>query len=327
MTAVRAGRAGLRLLANIGPTHVRFALDRGAGALAAPTAFDCVDFAGAAAAIEHYLARAGGGVRPRDMAIAVASPVTGDLVEMTNSDWRFCVSELRARLGLDRLEVLNDFAALALALPRLGSGDRYAVGGGTAIRGMPMAVFGPGTGLGVAGLVPSAAGYVPLATEAGHVTMAPVNERESLVLDRIRGRFGHASAERVLSGPGLANLYQALAEIEGTAAEDLTPREVSQRALAGRCERCGEALDTFFAMLGTFAGNLALTLGAGGGLYIAGGIIPQLLAPLAASRFRARFEDKGRFRDYLAAIPTFVVTHEAPTLVGLRAALEAPPAR
>jgi glucokinase len=327
MTAAASGRAAPRLVADIGGTHVRFALDRGDGAFSSPAAFNCADFAGAAAAIDHYLAQVGGDPPPRAVAIAVASPVTGDVVHMTNRDWRFSVSELKARFRLERLQVLNDFAALALALPRLEPGDRHAVGGGTAVPEAPMGVLGPGTGLGVAGLIPTAAGNLALATEAGHATMAPVDDRESLVLARIRHRFGHASAERVVSGPGLVNLYRALAEIAGETAADLTPRQVSRRALDGRCRLCRAALDMFFAMLGTVAGNVALTLGARGGLYIAGGIVPRLLAPFSASAFRARFEAKGRFCDYLAAIPSFVVTHEAPTFLGLRAALDAPESR
>ncbi|MFQ5953868.1 MAG: glucokinase [Kiloniellales bacterium] len=311
------------LLADVGGTKARFALALGDGSLADPLTLDCASFPDLTAAVLHYLDQAtAAGERPRRAAIAVAAPVTGDEVALTNHPWRFSIAELKQRLDLDRLVVINDFAALALAVPRLTPDDRLPVGGGTPAEGEPIGVIGPGTGLGVAGLVPVPGGMQALATEGGHVTMAAADDRESAVLAVLRQRFGHASAERVLSGDGLVNLYQALATLERAPAEDLSPAKVGARALGGGSPLCAEALDLFFAMLGTAAGNLALTLGARGGIYVAGGIVPQYAARFATSAFRQRFEDKGRYRSYLAAIPSYLVIHPAPGFLGLEAALE-----
>jgi glucokinase len=264
-------------------------------------------FAGLEDAARAYLARSG--ARPRRAAFAVAAPIAGDRVVLTNRDWSFSTEALRARLGLDELKVINDFEAIARALAHLPPAELRQVGGGAAEPGAPVAVLGPGTGLGVSAVVDGK----PLATEGGHVTMPAADEREAEAIARIRARLGHVSAERVLSGPGLQNLYAALAGTDG--APD--PDEITARALAKADAAAEETLDMFCAMLGTVAGNLALTYGARGGVYVAGGIVPKLGTVFDASRFRARFEDKGRFREWLAPIPVFVVTAEAPALTGL----------
>ncbi len=305
------------LIADIGGTNARFALARPGAEPAHPLVLPCADFAGPAEAAEAYLRRVTPDSRPKRAAFAIASPVTGDEVEMTNHVWRFSIAAVRRRLGLERLDVINDFAAVALSVPLLDDAHRRAIGGGTAAPGAPVALLGPGTGLGVSALVPAGRGWLPLATEGGHATMPAADEREAAVLAWLRGVYEHVSAERVLSGPGLVNLYGALAAVDGTTAQPATPREVSARALAGACPICAEALAMFFAMLGTVAGNLALSLGARGGVHVAGGIVPQMLEPLRRSRFRERFEGKGRFADYMAAIPTWVVTHPYPAFLGL----------
>ena len=249
--------------------------------------------------------------------------MTGDAITLTNHPWSFSVSGLRSAFALERLLVVNDFTANALAMPHIPSNQRFAVGGGTAVPDAPIGVLGPGSGLGVCGLVPTATGWVALRSEGGHATMAPADERESAVLDRMRRRFDHVSAERVLSGPGLVNLYNTLAEIDGVpaaplhAGADHRPSHRRKRS-AVRARRS----TMFCAMLGTVAGNLALTLGAHGGVYIAGGIVPRLGASFAESKFRERFEAKGRFQAYLATIPTCVVTHPIPAFLGLIALLD-----
>ena len=257
---------------------------------------------------------------PKRGAFAVASPVTGDHVTMTNHPWSFSVDDVRRRLGLDALRVINDFAAIALAIPHLDADDHYRVGGGAPVGDAPVAVLGPGTGLGVSALVPAAGGWAPLATEGGHVTMAAFDEREAAVLAHLRRTHDHVSAERVISGPGLVNLYRSLCALEGLRADPAaTPDAVSRLAADGTCPVAAEALEMFCAMLGTVASNLALSLGALGGVYIAGGIVPKLGPAFAASGFRRRFDDKGRFVAYLAAIPVFVITHPLPAFVGLSA--------
>jgi glucokinase len=215
------------------------------------------------------------------------------------------------------LSFLNDFTALALALRHLPANELEAIGGGRAVAGAPLALIGPGTGLGVSGLIPAGTRWVPLQGEGGHVTLSVMNEREIAVLDQLHQRFSHVSAERVLSGPGLVNLYDALCTIEGAVPEPLTPPEITSRAGDGTCRICRETVSMFCALLGTMAGNLVLTLGAVGGLYIGGGVVPQLGRMFATSAFRDRFEDKGRYVDYLAAVPVYVIRSELPAFVGL----------
>ena len=309
------------LVADIGGTNARFAL---VGADRQPFAeqiFAGADFPDLATAIAAYLDTRGE-PRPRRAAIAVATPVTGDRIQFTNSPWSFSVETTRQKLGLERLLILNDFTALALALPLLGPNERRQVGGGTAVAEASIGLIGPGTGLGVSGLVWSGHHWIPLQTEGGHVTFSPANEREWAIGQILLRRFGHVSPERLLAGPGWVEVYTALAELDGRKAENLTPGEITRRALAGTCPHCLEVQELFCAALGTAAGNLAITLGARGGVYIGGGIVPRLGAFFDRSAFRARFEAKGRFSDYLAAIPTWVITANNPALRGAAAALD-----
>ena len=198
------------------------------------------------------------------------------------------------------------------------------VGGGAAVAGTPRAVLGPGTGLGVAGLVPGGAGRLCIvAGEGGHVTLAAGTPREAAVLAQLQQRFGHASAERALSGPGLVNLYDAIGVLDARPTRTLQPDEVVTGALLGADPACREALQLFGALLGSEAGNLALTLGARGGVYLGGGIVPRLGTAFDALPFRERFEAKGRFRSYLERIPTFVITAPTPALQGAANALDA----
>jgi glucokinase len=310
-----------RLIGDIGATNARFALLDPAGGISRTRVLACDDFPTIEAAIGDYLA-AEAGPAPQEAALAVASPITGDAVTLTNHPWSFSIAGLRERLALTRLLVVNDFAANALAVSRLTAEERSAIGGGTAIAGQPIGVIGPGTGLGVSGLVPTPSGWIAISGEGGHATMPPADHRESEVLEHMRRRFDHVSAERVLSGPGLVNLYNTLAEIESVPAAPFTPAQIADRQIGESDPLAREALELFCAMLGTVAGDLALTLGARGGVYIAGGIVPRLGPSFAASRFRERFEAKGRFRAYLAAIPTYVVTHPIPALLGLAALLD-----
>ncbi|TVR57747.1 MAG: glucokinase, partial [Candidatus Competibacteraceae bacterium] len=288
------------LIGDVGGTNARFALVDEHRRIAAERTLAGADFAGLRTAIEAYL-REVDAPRLSRAAIAVATPITDDWVQFTNSPWSFSIETTRRELGLKQLRVLNDFTALALALPQLGPDERRAVGGGTALANAPIGLIGPGTGLGVSGLVWSGDRWIPLETEGGHVTFSPANEREWAVSRILQRRFGHVSPERVLAGPGWVDVYTALAELDGWAAEDLTPGEITRRALAGTCPHCLEVQEIFCEALGTAAGNLAITLGALGGVYIGGGIVPRLGEFFDRSAFRARFEAKGRFSAYLAA--------------------------
>lgn len=303
------------LIADIGATNARFALVED-GELKDQRILLVEEHATLEAAVAAYLAEIGG-TPPEHAALAVASPVTGDRIAFTNSPWSFSTEALRRRLGLRSLAIVNDFTANALAVPHLAPEHLVKVGGGDAAAAAPVGVLGPGSGLGVSGLVPSGDEWVALSGEGGHATMAAMDGREAALLEHMRRRYDHVSAERVLSGPGLVNLYNMLAELDGVPAAPFSPAQITDPEIAAQEPLCGEAVALFCAMLGTVAGNLALTLGARGGVYIAGGIVPKLGRRFVDSGFRERFEAKGRFRPYLAAIPTFVITHPVPAFVGL----------
>lgn len=310
------------LVADIGGTNARFGLIDGR-VVREVRILRCAEHPSLEAAASAYLAavglaRPGIAGRPRRGAFAVAGPVTGDHVALTNLVWQFSIRHVRDTLGLEGLAVINDFTAVALSVPRLDAEDRRQVGDGAPEAGGVVAVLGPGSGLGVSGLIPGAGGrWSALSGEGGHVTMAPISDRESAVLGQLRKSFDHVSAERVLSGPGLVNLFTALSILDGRDPAPLTAAQITESALAGTNPYCVEAVEMFCAMLGTVAGNLALTLGARGGVYIAGGVVPKLGPLFTHSRFRKRFLEKGRMRDFLAPVPTYVVTHELPAFLGL----------
>jgi glucokinase len=309
------------LVADVGATNARFGLVSPKGVVLHTRTLAVVDHPTIADAITVYLGERGALPMPHQGAIAIASAITGDRVAMTNHPWSFSISALKSQLGFHRLEVINDFTALALALPHLGPEHRVQVGGGTAAAHSPIGVLGPGSGLGVSGLIPAGKGWIALAGEGGHATVAPADDRESAVLERMRRHFDHVSAERVLSGPGLVNLYNALAMLDVVPSRGYTAAQITDPAIGAADPLCAEATSLFCAMLGTMAGNLALTLGARGGIYIGGGIVPRLGQRFAQSPFRARFEAKGRFSEYLAAIPTYVVNHPLPAFLGCAAVL------
>jgi glucokinase len=317
-----------RLLGDVGGTNARWAWQAGPGQpLAHVRSLPTVDFASIADCIAAYLAQHAL-PPPREAAFGIATAVTGDRVQMTNHGWVFSIEALGATLGTERVRVLNDFEALAHAVPMLRGDDLRAVGGGAAQPDAALAVIGPGTGLGVSGLVPDGRGdWRVIVGEGGHVTLAAANAREASLLAVLRERFGHASAERALSGPGLVNLYQALCALDGLTPEPLDAAQIVQRALAAPRSAsdaaCAEVLQTFAAMLGGVAGNLALTLGARGGVYLGGGIVPRLGERFAQLPFRERFEAKGRFSSYLSAVPCWVITAESPALMGAARALDA----
>lgn len=310
------------LVGDIGATNSRLALVEPDGSLAQVRVLASDEFSDFGDMLEAYFASKARAVRPARAVLAVAAPVTGDEVSFTNLPWTFSTEQVRRRLGFRELRIINDFVGNALAIPYLQPDDCERVGGGAPVEGTPVGIIGPGSGLDVSALVASDSRVVPLRAEGGHVTMAAADEREAAVLDLLRRRFDHVSAERVLSGPGLVNLYAALCELTGERQEQFTPAQITDAHIGDTHPRAREATAMFCAMLGTIAGNLALTLGARGGIYIAGGIVPRLGARFAASDFRARFEAKGRFRDYLTAVPTYVITRQAPALLGAKKLLD-----
>jgi glucokinase len=307
-----------KLIADIGGTNARFALLEGSD-VNDEKVLACVQYPTLVNAIEYYLESIGatGTRRPSEAAMAIAGPITGDHIRMTNHVWEFSAATTRRELGLSRLIFMNDFTALAMAIRHLPPNELEQIGGGRAVLDATIALLGPGTGLGVSGLIPAGEHWIPLQGEGGHVTLAVMNEREIAALAQLRQRFSHVSAERVLSGPGLVNLYDALCAVDGIVPEILTPKDVTERALAGTCRLSLETVSMFCGLLGTMSGNLVLTLGAVGGLYIGGGIVPRLGTFFATSTFRDRFEDKGRYADYLADVPIYVIRTSLPAFVGL----------
>ena len=303
-----------RLIGDIGGTNARFALVETAGAFAEPGVLPTREHSGLAQTIRAWL---GARPMPRELRLAVAGPVRGGCVQLTNLGTRECAHELRAALGAETVTLVNDFAAVALAHDHLQAADLRPIGGGEADPRAPVGLLGPGTGLGVAGLAGPPGARQLVSSEGGHVSLAAQDEHEARLIGVLRERFGHVSAERVLSGPGLGHLHQALARLQGATVPALEPAAITERALAGSDTLCVQTLDQFCRFLGSFAGDLALTLGARGGICIAGGIVPRITDYLAASEFRARFEAKGRFREWLQEIPCRVIAHPWPALVGL----------
>jgi glucokinase len=305
------------LLGDIGGTTARFALLGGAklGPIAhIPVAkHPCT-----VEAIESFLGKHPGRGRLAGAILGVAGPVEAERCVVTNSHWALDGRELRSALAIERLDLINDFEAIAWSLPWLTGKDVRPLGGGKAVSNDPMVVIGPGTGLGMAAFIPRKVGALVVATEGGHATLPAGSTREDAAIEQLRQRFGHVSAERALSGAGLENLYRAIAASENVAVPERNAAEITQHALDGSCKISRAATDMFCAMLGSVAGNLALMFRARGGVYVAGGIAPRLVDYLAQSEFRARFVAKGRFRSYLDAVPTSVIVHEDAAFLGLR---------
>lgn len=262
-----------------------------------------------------------GPVQRAALSVAAVIPRDQDRITLTNRNWSFSRSALARRLGLNTLKVCNDYVALALALPGLAQRDRYWLQTGVLRPDSPQVVIGPGTGLGVGILLADGSGgWVPVPGEGGHVTLAARTDREAAVIRQVRRQYRHVSAERLVSGPGLVCLHGALRSLAGSPVDGDQPdpsAEAVTRAAREGDPLAAEALQLFFLFLATTASNLAITLGAFGGVNLAGGIIPQLLPELRESEFLNRFNDKGRYRSYLSTMPVGVITHPQPAFPGL----------
>ncbi|WP_423194038.1 glucokinase [Cupriavidus sp. H18C2] len=312
-----------RLLADVGGTNVRFALETAPMRIGAVTAYKVADHVSLEAAMRQYLSTLPDDARPAHAAIGLANPVTGDHVKLTNHNWAFSVEAMRQSLALQTLVAINDFTSLALALPHLSDDDIVQVRPGTAVATAPRALIGPGTGLGVSGLVPApGGGAVALAGEGGHIEVMPVTDDEWIAWRAAHDQLGRVSAERLLSGMGLSHIHASLSAETGTPLDTLlTPAQVTDGALKQGDPLCRRAFDAFCGLLGSVAGDIALVLGARGGVYIGGGIVPRFVQAFHASPFNARFVDKGRMGKYLAEVPVFVIAAEFPALPGLARAL------
>jgi glucokinase len=309
-----------RFVADVGGTNIRLATEVN-GQVSNIKKYLCKDFTHIADAIEDYFSQFPDAEFEAGC-IAIACPVNHDLIKMTNHSWQFSVKETRERLNLKSLLVINDFTAVAMCVPVLNDEQKLKVGGGNAQENENIAVFGPGTGLGVGHLVKSESGWQTLDGEGGHVDFAPADEVDITVWQYLRSEGIHPSAEEVLSGRGLVNIYRALAKDAGVNASEEEASGITGKALNGSCDICLAALGQFCRILGSFAGNLALNLGTFGGVYIAGGVVQHFVDHFATSDFRLAFEAKGRFTDYVRDIPTYLITEPDFGLIGAAAHLE-----
>lgn len=309
-----------KLIADIGGTNARFAMVSNDNIISNIQVLACADYPTLSDAVQTYLSDQK--IKPVTGAFAVATPLDGsDQVTMMNHVWSFSIQETKEKAGLEHLVILNDFTALALSVPRLSQSDYKKISDhGTPVPFMPIGIIGPGTGLGVSAIVFDQSGKaVPVTTEGGHVTMPATTQREFDIFAALtKAKYHHISAERVVSGKGIVNLYNGIHLVDNISPENLSPADITQRGLNQSCSRCTEAIELFCHFLGIVAGNLALSYGANGGIYIAGGIVPQLGDFFLNSRFRESFEAKGRYKDYLSRIPTYLITHPFPGLEGLK---------
>lgn len=311
------------LVGDVGGTNARLALTDAQGHIRNPRTFPCKDYASLADIVAEYIETTAGKKRPPRAVLAVAGPVVDGEIEFTNLDWVVSEGDLLATFEFEAVELINDFAAQALACPMLEGPDLRVLGPALP-RGShecPMLALGAGTGFGVAGLARSERGDVAIATEGGHAGFAPSDEVEIEVLQRLAAKYGRVSIERLLSGQGLYDLYTILCAMKGRAPDLADEAAVTREGLVGD-PLASETLDRFCLIMGSVAGDLALSFGARGGVFVSGGIAPRIAERLAAGGFRARFEDKGRLSDYLQGIPTYLVLHPYPAIVGAARALE-----
>ncbi|HEX3502592.1 MAG TPA: glucokinase [Xanthobacteraceae bacterium] len=310
------------LLGDIGATNARFA-ELTDGRLGHVTSFEVARFPKFEDALRTYLSDHASARGFTQGLLAVAGPIDHGRATLTNTSWLVEPSDLKASFGFD-VQVVNDFQAVAYSLPSLVTADLVQISQGKAEKGAPKVALGPGSGLGVACLVEYEGECLVIPSEGGHASLAGNSDREDAVIKVLRRRFGHASAERAISGPGLENIYQAMVTLDGLDMPSMNAAQITQRALNNECKLAYEALGTFCALLGSFAGSAALTFGGRGGVYIAGGISPRIVEFLARSQFRARFEGKGRFQGYLEQIPSYVIVHPAAAFLGLKFRVEHP---
>ncbi len=308
------------LIGDIGGTNARFALADGTKpGFSEAVTLTCADFATADEAIESYLDSVDAG-KPAAICLAAAGPIVNCAVRFTNNHWSLAEDDLKSGFGTEAVRLLNDFEAVAYSVPSLstddctpiGLPDPHDLGDGD----FTVAVVGPGTGLGAGGLCRRGDTVYPVVGEGGHVGFAPESQLQLEVLIALRERFDRVSAERLVSGPGIENLYWALARVHGEKEAAPSARQIFEAAQEGSNSRASETVQLFFETLGQIAGNLALALGATDGVYIAGGIARRYPKVLESSRFRSAFDSKGRHRTYMESIPTQLVTYPEPGLLG-----------
>ncbi|HBW1604121.1 TPA: glucokinase [Klebsiella pneumoniae] len=308
------------LIGDIGGTNARLAVcELETGTNFHTQRFLTCDYPSLEAVITRFLQQTSQSIN--SACLAIASPVNSEWISMTNNNWAFSPAELKQKFNFAQLEIINDFTAVSMAIPGLSEECVLKIGGGESIPQQPKAVYGAGTGLGVSCLI-ERQGWTVIPGEGGHVDFAATNDEEDVICRIMRSRLGHLSAEKLLSGQGLVNIYEAVVLADNRQPSSLSPADVTARALDNSCSDCHRTLSLFCTAMGHFGGNLALTYGAAGGVYIAGGIVPKIQDFFLRSGFRASFEDKGRFGAWLKQVPVYLITHEAPGLTGAMAWLK-----
>ena len=311
------------LVADIGGTNGRFGLvdtcEHGKGYNAVDQkSLRSSDYETLADMIRDYCTQTGINI-PKFACLAIAGPIQDGHVKVTNLNWEFSISRLRDELNMQALDVINDFAALAYAAPHLQDNDLVTLYDVKPNPYAPIGVMGPGTGFGAALLAPVSTGWKIIPTEGGHCNFAPTTDKEIAILQEMRKHHTHVSIEHILSGQGLVSLYQSLAAVNGKNAEELTPADVSSRALEHKDALCEEALEAFCNILGSVTGDKALSWGAMGGMYLGGGIVPKIAHYLPQTDFIKRYVSKGPMRDYVANIPVHMVVNDKAALIGAAA--------
>ena len=308
------------LIGDIGGTNARFAIaDPERPGFSDAMTLQCADYASADDAIRHYLGELSVAA-PDVICLAVAGPVIDGIVQVTNNHWTLNAADLATDFGINDVQLLNDFEAVAFSIPRLQAQ-------GVEVIGLPdknpvldedfnIAILGPGTGLGTAGLIRRGQVVIPIVGEGGHVGFAPKSQVQVNILDALRGKFDRVSVERLASGPGIENIYWALTRIHGEQRTQLSAEEIFTQSRDDGDSRASETVQMFFEILGQVAGDLALTLGATDGVYIAGGIAKRHPEMLQNSGFRNAFDNKGRHRALMERIPTLLITDDEPGLLG-----------
>ena len=313
------------LVADIGGTNARFAVVTGKHGgryqLQHITKLNGSEYSSFSEALAAYLQGLGMAC-PKNACVAIAGPIEGGKVAMTNLPWTFTREGLAKEFNLDNIELLNDFAALAVATSELEAEHTQAIKSGTAEPKGNKGILGPGTGLGVAGLTHTGEAWQPIPSEGGHVNLAPATPLECELIAAGIKLHGHVSAETFISGPGLVNLYTALAEVRGEPAVHQQPQDISAAALGDKDSLSRESLTLFCSFLGGLSGNLALTYGAKGGVYLAGGILPRFVDFLCNSEFVSRFASKGVMSHYLSDVPVYLIHYEYCAFLGAAAWLD-----
>lgn len=311
----------INVVADIGGTNLRVGVVTSEGQVENLELFQCGEYSSLKAVLEIYFTKQNIDSSKVNACLAIACPVDNDLIKMTNLPWQFSKSELKQELSLNQLYLINDYTAIAWAVPNLSDQQKVKVGGGNVIDKKPIAICGPGTGLGVANVVWGTNQWVSIGGEGGHVDFAAVDDVDIGILKFLQEKYPRVSYEQLLSGLGIEQIYQALCSLKNVEAEPFEAKHISTKALENSCPICVATLNQFCKILGSFAGNLALTTAAFGGVYIAGGIVPRFIEFFKQSEFRQRFEAKNRFTEFNAGIPTYVITEAQPGILGASAYL------